>query len=391
MDNAKILIDKCVESLSCRFASQKITVGLSGGVDSSVCAYLLKEAGLDVSCLHMVCWRSDDSWCTSDGDMNDAISVASALSLKIEIVDYTNQYKKKVFDYFIDSYKNGLTPSPDLVCNKEIKFGLGLDHAISSENRCFATGHYAQIKSISEIDDPLIKENVAPRIKSILYRHPYTQKDQSYFLSTIIENQNIDKVIFPLAFISNKDDVRKIADYVGLKNSKKPDSQGMCFIGNVSMTKFLPNYIKDAPGKVIKVDGEVIGQHKGLHLYTIGQRHGFDTYIYNGNPLYVVGKKLEQNELVVGTREQCYQDTLKIKLDELIIENKKMFEKLSKDDKFAVRIRSSGDFEKVRHLEIINNDTITVVSKRPIFGCAPGQTCVFYYAGAIIASGTISL
>lgn len=374
--------------LSCSYPDVNVVVGLSGGVDSSVCAYLLKEAGLNVSCLHMVCWRSNDSWCSSDSDMKDAISTASALRLKIDIEDYTEQYKEKVFDYFITAYKNGLTPSPDLVCNKEIKFGLGLNYSLS-RNAYFSTGHYAQLIDRLKIHDADLSASLLRSIKSLIYKHPYTQKDQSYFLSTIISNKNLDKVIFPLAYADNKNEVRQIADYIGLKNSKKPDSQGICFVGNVSMTKFLPSYIENSTGNVVKSSGEVIGKHKGLHLYTIGQRHGFDIFVYNSNPLYVVGKNLEQNELIVGIREECYKDILNIKIDECIVEDLDTLQKLSKNDAFAVKIRSSGDFEITNSLKIKDGQMVEITLKRPIFGCAPGQTCVIYYGKAVIACGSL--
>ena len=386
-------IDSIIKEISCGLVSQNevgdVVVGLSGGVDSAVVAFILKESGYNVRCLHMVCWKSSDSWCTSDQDLTDSISIASSFGLPIEIVDYTKEYKEKIFDYMITSYKLGLTPSPDVICNREIKFGLGLEYAQKNKSY-FATGHYAKIVKKADLSNVGLRNFLKSKIDRLVCSHQNLKKDQSYFLSSIISNEYLNRVIFPLSYMESKEITREIAKYAGIKVSEKPDSQGLCFVGDVSMSKFLPNYIESNVGEVINSKNEVIGEHKGLHLYTVGQRHGFDIYKYTGMPLYVVSKDLNNNRLMVGEKTDCMVREIKVKIRDLVISTENGLNELIRNDELSVRVRSSGEYNKVSNVQMLGEGIYQTLLKRPIFAAAEGQVVAFYCGDAVVASGEIT-
>ncbi len=386
----KKLNEQIGDSLAPLF-SDTVIVDLSGGVDSSVCAFLLKELGYDVRGLHMVCWKSSDSWCRADQDLRDAISVSSHLNIPLEAVDYTKEYKEKVFDYMINFYKMGITPNPDVVCNKEIKFGLGLDYTNKLDCKYFSTGHYASLKKTEslKLKEPSLKKLLDEKINSLIGTHQDKNKDQSYFLSSIIKSPYLDKVIYPLSVIKDKNDVRSIAKIAGIKVSEKPDSQGLCFVGDVKMSEFLSKYIKKEKGEVINLKQEVIGRHFGLHLYTIGQRHGFDIYKYSDEPLYVIKKDPSKNMLMVGKREDCFSKSFCIKNLESVFTSNEYFSYPELSGKITVRIRSTGESYEISKIQKIKDDIFEISSKQPIFAVAPGQIAVFYCADSIIATGEI--
>lgn len=380
-----------IGSISASHSNDTVTIGLSGGVDSSVAAFLLRELGYDVRGLHMICWKSSDSWCNADQDLRDAISISSHLNIPLDVVDYTKEYKEKVFDYMVNSYKSGITPNPDVVCNREIKFGLGLDYIIKLGYEYFSTGHYASIKKTEslKLEEPSLKSLLDEKIDSLISRHQNKNKDQSYFLSSIIKNPYLDRVIFPLSVIKNKEDVRSIAKMAGIKVSEKPDSQGLCFVGDVKMSEFLQKYIKNEEGEVINLQQEVIGRHFGLHLYTIGQRHGFDIYKYSDEPLYVIKKDPSKNILVVGKREDCFSKILRVKNLESVFPLDEYFSYSDLTGKITARIRSAGEDYEISKIQKIEDGIFEISSKEPIFATAPGQIAVFYYSGSVIATGEI--
>ena len=267
---------------------KKIAVGLSGGVDSSVVLLLLKEQGFDVTGVQMQCWDYNEEGCTGEQDKADAVSICSQLEVPFKFLDFQKEYQEKVIQNFYDEYNAGRTPNPDILCNKEIKFGLFLNWALENGYDAIATGHYAKVQ---KTDLPRL---FIPKDKS---------KDQTYFLYRLTSNQ-LEKILFPLGEML-KDEVKEIAFQNNLKNFNKPESMGICFIGKVNVRDFLKRRISEKPGNVLNLKGEVIGKHRGVPFYTIGQRHGFEVFKYAGIPLYVISKNAATNELVIGTDEEA--------------------------------------------------------------------------------------
>jgi len=265
-----------------------VIVGLSGGVDSSVTALLLKNQGYNVVGLFMKNWEDDDDdeYCSSKQDLVDAVSVADKIGIDIEVVNFSAEYKDKVFSEFINEIKSGRTPNPDILCNSEIKFNAFLNHAISMGADKIATGHYAQIKECDGLFSLLKADD--------------STKDQSYFLYRLNQHQ-LSKSIFPLGKLLKKD-VREIAKKEGLHNSDKKDSTGICFIGERPFNEFLSKYIENSPGPIKNEYGKALGEHIGLMFYTLGQRQGLGiggSKTSNGEPWFVAEKDIKENTLVV--------------------------------------------------------------------------------------------
>ncbi len=265
-------------------AKQKVIVGLSGGVDSSVAAWLLKEQGFEVIGLFMKNWEDDDDdeYCSSRQDLIDAVSVADIIGIDIETVNFSAEYKDRVFKHFLAEYKAGRTPNPDVLCNSEIKFRAFLDHAVELGADTIATGHYAQVREVDGRFELLKAEDGT--------------KDQSYFLYRLNQEQ-LSRTRFPLGQLYKRD-VRKLAREIGLPNSEKKDSTGICFIGERPFREFLSRYLPDRPGDIVTLDGKTVGKHSGLMFYTIGQRQGLGIG-GEGEPWYVAGKDIESNRLSV--------------------------------------------------------------------------------------------
>ncbi len=272
-------------------ASERIVVGMSGGVDSSVAALLLKRAGHDVLGLFMKNWEDDDDdeYCSTRTDLVDAASVADVLGIDLEVVNFSAEYKDRVFAEFLREYAAGRTPNPDVLCNAEIKFKAFLDHAIKLGASSIATGHYAQVRAVDE---------GGPRFE--LLRAVDRAKDQSYFLHRLTQAQ-LSRVLFPLGRLQ-KGEVRRIAKEAGLPNFAKRDSTGICFIGERPFREFLNRYLPRTPGPMRTPEGRVVGEHVGLAFYTIGQRKGIGLGGVKGAgeaAWYVAGKDLEKNVLIV--------------------------------------------------------------------------------------------
>ena len=261
----------------------KVVVGMSGGVDSSVAALLLKRAGHEVVGLFMKNWEDDDDdeYCSTRQDLIDAAAAADVIGIELEAVNFAAEYKDRVFAEFLREYSAGRTPNPDVLCNAEIKFKAFLDHAMRLGAERIATGHYARVASNGR--HRLLKGRDAG-------------KDQSYFLHRLTQAQ-LSRTLFPLGELK-KADVRRIAREAGLPNHAKKDSTGICFIGERPFREFLNRYLPKAPGAIIDEDGRRIGEHIGLAFYTIGQRRGIGLG-GPGEPWYVAQKRLASNELVV--------------------------------------------------------------------------------------------
>ena len=275
---------------------KRVVLGMSGGVDSSVAAILLKEQGYDVIGVFMKNWEEKDEngVCMAEEDYKDVIAVAEQLEIPYYSVNFVKEYWDKVFTYFLDEYKSGRTPNPDVMCNKEIKFRAFLDYAMKLGADYVATGHYARIIH-EEVED----EN-GERIKSTMLRGVDDNKDQTYFLCQLSQEQ-LEKVLFPLGEYT-KPQIREIAEKYNLATAKKKDSTGICFIGERDFNKFLSQYLPAKGGDIVNTQGKVLGHHNGLMYYTIGQRKGIgigNTKEGTGEPWFVVDKDLEKNELIV--------------------------------------------------------------------------------------------
>jgi tRNA-specific 2-thiouridylase len=267
--------------------NRKVILGLSGGVDSAVAGVLLKEAGADVHALHMTNWEDEDGYCTAADDLQDARNVCEQLGIPLHHVNFARQYRDRVFQYFLDEYAAGRTPNPDVLCNREIKFGVFREHAKRLGGEFLATGHYARTTTIDG--------------QPALLKAADLNKDQSYFLHAV-SREALGETVFPLGELQ-KDEVRRLAREHGLAVHDKKDSTGICFIGERPFREFLSTYLPANPGPIQSPDGNEVGQHHGLMYYTLGQRQGLGIGgrpDASDEPWYVVDKDPAQNALIVA-------------------------------------------------------------------------------------------
>ncbi|MBF0710597.1 MULTISPECIES: tRNA 2-thiouridine(34) synthase MnmA [unclassified Gemella] len=354
---------------------KKVVVGMSGGVDSSVTAYLLKEQGYDVIGVFMKNWEDKDEngVCTSDLDYSDVIKVCEQLDIPYYSINFEKEYWDKVFSYFLDEYKKGRTPNPDIMCNKEIKFRVFLDYAYDLGADYVATGHYARtIKKDGEI---------------LLLRGVDDNKDQTYFLSQLSQKQLKD-IIFPIGHLQ-KSEVREIAEKAGLATAKKKDSTGICFIGEKNFKEFLSQYLPAQKGKMIDLDGIERGQHQGLMYHTIGQRHGLGiggTKDTQGGAWFACGKDLEKNILYVCQgfhNPALYSDSLIASSLSFTTNNN-----FGKEFECTAKFRYRQKDIKVK-VQVLQEGNVKVIYDEAVRAVTPGQAVVFYdsdlcLGGAII-------
>lgn len=334
---------------------------MSGGVDSAVTAALLKKQGQEVTGVFMINWREDEEnlrgTCGWEKDQADARLAAQKIGINLFTWDFSAEYKKFVFEYFLSAYQDGLTPNPDTLCNKHIKFGVFLAKARALGFDKIATGHYAQIK---EKDGKL--ELFAGRDQG---------KDQSYFLYELGQKE-LAQTLFPLGKMK-KEKVRRLAKKFGLSVAEKKDSYGICYIGEKNMKEFLGQFIKKNPGKIVDQQGQVLGEHEGLFTYTLGQRQGIG--VGGRGPFYVVKKQTDDNTLIVTDDQN----------DPALYKKEVMVDKLNwtagwppqTPFKCWARFRHLQDLFKV-HTENINNNQIRVIFDKPARAVAAGQALVFY-------------
>lgn len=353
----------------------KVVIGMSGGVDSSVAAYVLKSQGYDVVGLFMRNWDSyadgefEDAPVTKEGicpqevDYNDAKKVCEKLGIPLYRKDFVKEYWDYVFTYFLEELKNGRTPNPDIMCNKYIKFDMFMKEAERLGADYIATGHYARIK-----DGKLLRAVDA-------------NKDQTYFLSQVSKSQ-LKNVLFPIGDMV-KPDVRKLALELGLDTAKKKDSTGICFIGERNFKTFLKNYLPNTPGKMVNIDtNEVVGEHVGLMYYTIGQRRGLDIGGTESR-MFVVGKNLEENILYVTIGSESEY----LISDSCIINNVNYLgnKRLSKcSAKFRYRQKDIPV-----ELEWLSEDEILIHYPQGVKRVTPGQACVLYDGEECLGGGII--
>ena len=354
----------------------RVVVGMSGGVDSSVTALLLKEKGYEVIGIFMKNWDDTDEfgYCTATEDYKDVQAVAQQIGIPYYSVNFEKDYWDKVFQYFLDEYKKGRTPNPDVMCNKEIKFKAFLDYAMDLGADYVATGHYAQV----EQDENGITH---------MLRGVDNNKDQTYFLNQLSQDQ-ISKVLFPLGRME-KSQVREIAEAAGLATAKKKDSTGICFIGEKNFTEFLSTYLPASPGNMITLDGKKIGEHSGLMYYTIGQRKGLG--IGGGGesdePWFVVGKDLQTNTLFVGQgyhHEQLYAESL-YATDIHFTTDEKKSSPFSCTAKFRYRQKDTAVTVYLNE----DQSEAKVIFDEPVRAITPGQAVVFYNGMECLGGGTI--
>jgi tRNA-specific 2-thiouridylase len=344
-------------------AKQTIFVGVSGGVDSSVAAYLLKKQGYQVHGVFVKTWSPEWLPCTWVEEKRDAMRICAALDIPFHFLDAEEAYKQGVADYMIAEYKAGRTPNPDVLCNRVIKFGVLWDYAKSQGASAIATGHYAQI-----IDGKL---SVAAD----------AAKDQSYFL-WMLTKQELAHIRFPIGHLQ-KSEVRAIAQQAHLFTASKKDSQGICFLGDVDMREFLAHYIEEKKGAVVDEQGTVLGEHDGVFFYTLGERHGFRiTNTTNQRaPYYVVGKDIGENRLVVSAEK--VQAELKGKKREAVLRDTNWIEKPDRRKKYEVQIRYHGS----RIPAMLKGADCIAVSYGEVI--PPGQSMVLYDGNTLVGGGVI--
>jgi len=343
-------------------------VGLSGGVDSAVSVALLKRAGADVAGAFIKTWQPDwmPNACDWKLERRDAMRVATHLDIPFVTIDLESEYKKSVVDYMISEYKLGRTPNPDVMCNKEIKFGAFLSRALELGADMIATGHYSQSKMVNSKWQMLMGEDEA--------------KDQSYFLWTLNQAQ-LSKIIFPVGHLL-KSEVRELARKFRLPVAEKRDSQGICFLGHIDMKEFLSHYIETKPGHVLNESGQVVGEHKGSIFYTIGQSWQ--------RPLYVLDKNLELNTIIVGQRPVVTDNTRSgiicpLKRVNWIADRPKF------ENEYAAQVRYHGE-KLLCHIthdphSVWGNECV-VQFDRPVL-VAPGQSVVMYDGDVCLGGGVV--
>ncbi len=352
-----------------------VIVGMSGGVDSAVAALLLREAGFSVQGLFMSNWEDDDGYCTTAADFQDARRVCELLGIALHRVSFAEQYRERVFSHFLREYAAGRTPNPDVLCNREIKFGICLDYMERLGASWIATGHYAQLRHTNPYPE--------------LLKAADTAKDQSYFLHSVAVSA-LSKTLFPLGGLS-KAQVRRMAHAAGLPIFDKPDSTGICFIGERPFQEFLSQHLRTEPGPIETPDGRIVGEHAGLALYTLGQRSGLKVGGRAGAaaaPWYVADKVMDRNALIV-VQDQNHRlllsDAFSVERMHWINPNDASQQPIEcavktryRQSDLACSLRSSGDEEW------------TVTLERPARAVTPGQYAVFYRDERCLGGGIIA-
>jgi tRNA-specific 2-thiouridylase len=361
---------------------QKVFVGVSGGVDSSVALALLQKAGYDVTGVFLKVWSPDFLPCEWRDERRSAMRVCATLGVPFLTLDCEKEYKEMVVDYMLSEYKAGRTPNPDVFCNKYVKFGVFLKKALEMGADFVATGHYTQISGGVSSG----AHEVTPR-EICLLEALDKDKDQSYFLSQLGQHE-LSHALFPIGHLK-KSDVRKLAHDFNLPTAEKKDSQGLCFIGKVDMKEFLKHYIEVKPGDVLNQDGEKIGTHEGSELYTIGERHGFTIIEKTDSdvPLFVISKDVTQNTITVAPRValgERLSSSVEVRLEKIHWTSGK---EVDLNKTYGVRFRYR---QKKVESKIIKKDAGYSVQPNTIQDdIASGQTAVIYDGYICVGAGIV--
>jgi tRNA-specific 2-thiouridylase len=350
---------------------ERIVVGLSGGVDSSVSAHLLRQQDYDVVGVFMQNWEddNDDEYCSIKEDSRDAIAVADLLGIDIELVNFAKEYKDRVFAYFLSEYQAGRTPNPDVLCNAEIKFKAFLDYAVSLGAERIATGHYAAT-------------DMGVDGKTRLLRGADETKDQSYFLYRLSQYQ-VSRAIFPLGSM-RKTAVRQIAADIGLPNHAKKDSTGICFIGERPFRDFLNRYLPKQPGPMQTPEGKVVGEHMGLMYYTLGQRQGLGIG-GQGEPWYVAAKDMAANILIVV---QGHDHPMLLKHALTADQLSWVADEAPPPGRYTAKTRYRQT-DAACELRAVENGVLQLHFDEPQWAVTPGQSVVLYQGNACLGGGVI--
>ncbi|AIZ79433.1 tRNA 2-thiouridine(34) synthase MnmA [Actinobacillus equuli] len=368
---AKLTAEQLAEN-----AKKKVIIGMSGGVDSSVSAFILQQQGYQVEGLFMKNWEEDDDtdYCTAAADLADAQAVADKLGMRLHKINFAAEYWDNVFEHFLNEYKAGRTPNPDILCNKEIKFKAFLEYAAEDLGADYiATGHYVRRSG----DD-----NNAQLLRGL-----DANKDQSYFLYTLSHKQ-VGQSLFPVGDIE-KPIVRQIAEDLGLATAKKKDSTGICFIGERKFKDFLARYLPAQPGEIRTVDGKVVGRHDGLMYHTLGQRKGLGIGGVKGlseDPFYVVEKDLINNVLVVAQGH----DNSALLSSGLIATQLHWVDRQPIRENLRCTVKTRYRQTDIAcEIQPMDNDTIRVIFDEPQIAVTPGQSAVFYQGEVCLGGGVI--
>ena len=349
-----------------------VIVGISGGVDSAVAALLLLEQGYLVQGLHMTNWDEDDDYCEAAQDYQDARQVCAEMGMPLHHVNFAQEYREKVFAHFLDEYRAGRTPNPDVACNRQIKFGDCLDYSSRLGADLIATGHYARIHE---------QKGHFQLLKGVDH-----SKDQSYFLHAI-RPEVLPKVLFPLGELE-KPAVRRLANAKGLPNFDRKDSTGICFIGERPFKEFLQSYIPAQPGEIRTPEGVVIGQHDGLMYHTIGQRQGLGIgglREFPDAPWFVAGKDLERNVLIaVQGKEHPILWSEEMNVVEI------QWLEATSSDNFECTVKTRYRQEDVPCTVTLSAaDSARATFSEPVWAVTPGQYAVFYHGDVCLGGGVI--
>lgn len=355
-------------------SAQRVVLGLSGGVDSAVAAVLLKDAGYDVHALFMRNWDEDeDDYCTAAADLQDARKVCDELGIPLHTVNFAADYRERVFAHFLEELRAGRTPNPDVACNREIKFGVCFEHARRLGADWFATGHYAR----SGLVDGM------PR----LLRAADRGKDQTYFLHTV-PGELLARTLFPVGSLP-KAEVRRIAQERALPVHDKRDSTGICFIGERPFTEFLARYLPAQPGAIETIDGRILGRHRGLMYYTLGQRQGLHLGGVRGAaeaPWYVADKDLGRNVLVVTQRA----DDPRLMSREFATEPAHWIAGAAPAHEFACTVKTRyRQPDQACAVEVLDDGGCRVRTDLPQRAVTPGQSAVFYDGDTCLGGAVI--
>ncbi len=379
------------EAIDSSMNKPKAFVGMSGGVDSSVSAYLLCEAGFDVVGVFIKTWQPEGEICTWKDDRRDAMRVCAELGIPFRTLDLEQEYKQNVADYMISEYAAGRTPNPDIMCNKHVKFGGFFKYAMDEGADFVATGHYARTRAIATHGNRIGAAVVE------LVQSADEIKDQTYFLWAVPQDA-LSRIVFPVGALQ-KEEVRSIAEYAGLSVFNKKDSQGVCFIGKLDMKEFLKGYLHPLPGDVCDMNGKKIGSHEGAVLYTIGERHGFaiQNETTDAEPQFIIRKDIEKNILYVGPQKVLMKSDRaeKFTLSEInfLSKNSKLHNlPVNAEAKVRVRLRHRQALQTAyvsATIDAKGGFGLSVRCEEPQQGVAGGQSCVLYDGDVCLGGGII--